>query len=455
MALFGSLIGLGLLWYYTPAIDKVRTNITGYLFISPAMAIITVFGLFPIAYAVYMSFWRWRVKQGAWRGLQNYLDVIGDWDGLLLFSAGFILLFFAYWVWMEAFKTRKAERTRRHEIHTVVLAASGLFTLYRGRELQVTDQVDWMVFAVVGLALIGSAGAVWTQFFGPKRDGDDSLLRLIPAFLLLGVSLFAITYGYDRMLNGVKHEEYLEGMVITFYYAFGSVPIQLSVALVLAYILYQNIKGKEMFRMVFFLPYVTPAVASAVVFRTVFARESTSLANQLLGLIGLDSQKWLYESKPFLNAMFGLNLEGFLAGPSMALVSIILLGVWTSPGYTTVIFLAGLGSIPSDLYEAARVDGASNRHLFRHITLPLLSPITFYLSILAFIGTFKAFNHIYVMRVPQSRGTADTASIVVFDTFKVDREYGLATAQAIILFLTILALTQMQRNIFEKRVFYG
>ena len=68
IALFGSLAGLGSLWYFTPAIGEVRTNITGYLFISPARAIIAVFGFFPIGYAVYMSFWRWRVRQGEWRG---------------------------------------------------------------------------------------------------------------------------------------------------------------------------------------------------------------------------------------------------------------------------------------------------------------------------------------------------------------------------------------------------
>jgi ABC-type sugar transport system permease subunit len=107
------------------------------------------------------------------------------------------------------------------------------------------------------------------------------------------------------------------------------------------------------------------------------------------------------------------------------------------------------------LYEAARVDGANQWHQFRYITLPLLSPITFFLSILAFIGTFKAFNTIYVMRDPFAQGTTDTASIVVFDTFFKANQFGYATAQAIVLFLIILALTQIQRTVFERRVFYG
>jgi ABC-type sugar transport system permease subunit len=101
------------------------------------------------------------------------------------------------------------------------------------------------------------------------------------------------------------------------------------------------------------------------------------------------------------------------------------------------------------------VDGASEWHLFRYITLPLLSPITFYLSILGFIGTFKSFNSIYVMRSPEARGTTDTIAIVVFDTFRQAQRYGEATAQAILLMLIILAITQFQRSFLERRVFYG
>jgi multiple sugar transport system permease protein len=156
-----------------------------------------------------------------------------------------------------------------------------------------------------------------------------------------------------------------------------------------------------------------------------------------------------------LNAIFGWNLTGFFAGPSLALMSIIVFGIWTYVGYNVIIYLAGLGQIPNDLYEAARVDGASEWHLFRYITLPMVSPITFYLSILGFIGTFKTFNHVYVMRSEQARGTADTISVVVFDTFRLMQQYGEAAAQAIILLVIIIAITQFQRTFLEKQVFYG
>ena len=175
----------------------------------------------------------------------------------------------------------------------------------------------------------------------------------------------------------------------------------------------------------------------------------------MVGLFGIEPLSWIAESESLINILFNLNLEGFWAGPSLAMVSVILFNIWTYTGYYTVVFLAGLGSIPGDLYEAAKVDGANDWHLFRRITLPLLSPVTFYLSVLGFIGTFKSFDSIYVMRDRFAKGTTDTASIVIFDSFRTDNNWSYAAAQAIILLLIILALTAVQRNVFERRVFYG
>jgi multiple sugar transport system permease protein len=247
----------------------------------------------------------------------------------------------------------------------------------------------------------------------------------------------------------------LTSLVVTLFYAIGSVPIQLFIALVLAYLLFQKIKGKDVFRMIYFLPYITPVVSTAVVFRIIFNPRETSLANMVLGWLGVSPLKWLFEPTPVINMLFGTNLEGLLAGPSLALVTIIIFGVWTFIGYNTVIFLAGLGAISKEIYEAAEIDGANAVGLFRHITFPLLSPVTFYLSLVSFIGTFKAFNHIYVMRVPSAQNTIITTSIEIFDRFYKANQYGYATSQAIILFLIILGLTYAQNRVFGKKVFYG
>lgn len=369
----------------------VREQITGYLFILPAVLIITVFGLFPIGYAIYMSTYNWRVRKGGFIGIDNYTKAVGDdWTGILIFISGLLLIAIAYWIWSSALKS--------------------------------LDNRKLIIGLVVALALVGAG---WT-----------------------------ISTGWGRMLEA-GDARFLESLPLTVFYALGTVPAEIGIALVLAYVLYQKIRGQELFRMLYFLPYITPVVATAVVFRTIFSPRETSLANQFLELIGLEAKKWLFEPKPFLNQMLGTNLEGFLAGPSMALVSIILFGVWTYVGYNTVIFLAGLGSIPAELYEAAEIDGAGKWQSFRYITLPLLSPVTFYLALIAFIGTFKAFNHIYVMRVPSALGTVDVASVEIFDTFYKANQYGYAAAQAILLFLIIMVLTFVQNKVFGERVFYG
>jgi ABC-type sugar transport system permease subunit len=317
--------------------------------------------------------------------------------------------------------------------------------------------IHWssMAFFYLGLILLLLAYRMWVDAFKP--DSRRFFARWTVALILLSLSVAVISLGWNEMKEPLNRRDlaFLRGLEITVYYAFGSIPLQLGLGLLLAYVLFQNLYGKQWFRMVFFIPYVTPAVASAVVFQRIFTGSQTSLMNSFLASIGGDTYRWVNESRPFLNVVFGLDLTGFMAGPSMALVSVIILGIWTYTGYNAVIFLAGLGGISNDLYEAAKVDGASPWHLFRHITLPLLSPITFYLSLLGFIGTFQAFNTLFVMRTPSAGGTLDTAGLVIYDSFRVHTDYGLATAQAIVLFVIIMVLTQLQRNVFEKQVFYG
>jgi ABC-type sugar transport system permease subunit len=144
-----------------------------------------------------------------------------------------------------------------------------------------------------------------------------------------------------------------------------------------------------------------------------------------------------------------------LSGPSLALVSIIIYNWWVFVGYDTVIYLAGLGAIPHELYEAAEIDGAGRWSIFRKITIPLLSPTTFFLSVIAVIGTFKAFNHIWIMKENAARATVDTTSILIYDTFRGNGQFGEAAAMAFILFGIILAISQIQNRIGDKLVFYG
>ncbi|MGV8050358.1 MAG: carbohydrate ABC transporter permease [Anaerolineaceae bacterium] len=368
---------------------KTKEQITGYLYILPALIIILIFGIFPIGYSIYMSLFNWQVTKGPFVGDKNYLLIFGSWKNLAVFLIGLALLILGSWVWRRAFRSLNNGLRIAHLVGALVLILGG-------------------VFFVTG----------WGQM-------------------------------YDT-----GNKDFLDSLIVTLYYAIGTVPIEIILGLVLAYILYQDIVGKEVFRMIYFLPYITPSISSAVVFQIMFSSRETSLANTIIGWLGIDPLRWRFEPKPVLE-LLGINISGIFSGPSLALVSIMIFGIWSFVGYNTVIFLAGLGNIPKEIYEAAEMDGGSKWDQFWNITIPMISPVTFYLTLIAFIGTFKAFNHLYVMRTPSAQSSVITTSLLIFDRFYKANQYGVATAQAIVLFVIILGLTFAQNKIMGERVFYG
>jgi len=133
-------------------------------------------------------------------------------------------------------------------------------------------------------------------------------------------------------------------------------------------------------------------------------------------------------------------------------VSIVIYTTWVFVGYDMTIFLAGLGNIPGELYEAARIDGADGWALFRYITVPLLSPTTFFLSLITIIGTFKAFNHIWVMT--QGDNGTTTASILIYRQMYEFQRAGYASALAFLLFTVILIVTIIQNRTAGRQVNY-
>jgi len=175
--------------------------------------------------------------------------------------------------------------------------------------------------------------------------------------------------------------------------------------------------------------------------------------------LNLEPQKWLWEPKGIFQLI--ATKAGFETwpawanGPSLALVVIIIYSIWVFVGYDTVIYLAGLGNISKDMSEAAEVDGANKWQIFRYITFPLLSPTTYFLTLISIIGTFKAFNHIWVMRLDAALQTTDTFSVVIFSEFFEKLRYGYASAMAFVLFAIILCLTYLNNKVQGSRVFYG
>jgi multiple sugar transport system permease protein len=372
--------------------SRLREGLSGYVFILPAVAIITVFGLFPILYAIYMSAHAWRVRRGAVLWLGNFEQLIGSWPGFGLLALGLGLIFFALWL----------------------------------------------------------PGRLHAPTATPTTQRPYRLLALA----LFVLALFCIGFGWDLM-RAAGDNRFLRSIEVTLYYALGTIPAQIVLGLLIAYVLFQNLKGQEWFRMIFFLPYIVPVVVAATVFSRLFSARETSFANTVATSLGLPVQRWLQEPTPVLELLTGLSVDGFWAGPSLALVVAIVFGIWNYTGFCVILYLAGLGNIPKELYEAAEIDGANRWAAFRNITVPLLSNVTFYLSVISFIGVLQVFNTIYVLRTPQALGSMDVVGIVIFDTFYLRNQYGLAAAQALLLFLLILYVTLIQYRVLGRRVHRG
>lgn len=304
-----------------------------------------------------------------------------------------------------------------------------------------------------GIALLLLAWWIWESAAGRSSTLGTFATLAAAAALLAGAWLLI---GELPRAIGAGDPVWWNGLLVTFYYAVGTIPAQLVVALVLAVLLFQDIRGRTFFRVAYFLPYIAPFVGTAAVFKLIFSSRPDAPVNAILGFFGIGPLLWLNSPQGIFSIVApGLGLPPLAAGPSLALVVIMIFGIWTFFGFNTVIFLAGLGNIPREMYEAAAIDGGGRWAQFRHVTLPLLSPTIYFLTLYSVIGTFKAFNHIYVLRTGAALGTTDTASVVIFQTFKRDTRYGYASALAILLLLVILMLTAVNSRLASKRVFYG
>ncbi len=262
--------------------------------------------------------------------------------------------------------------------------------------------------------------------------------------------------GIDNYTRAFTDPAMWHSLLITATYSVIAVPMQLGLGLALAYLLFQKVRGQGILRVLFFMPYITSTVASAAIWSFLYSPDK-GLINSILTPMGFPAVRWLSETTgifQILAAPLGVDLPTWAEGPSVAILALIIYTTWVFVGYDIAIFLAGLGNIPGELYDAAKVDGASGWTLFRHITFPLLSPTTFFLLVLTVIGTFKAFNHIWVMTQGGPADATTTASIYIFkQMFQLNR-YGYSAALSFILFFVILILTIIQNRYAGQRVVY-
>jgi multiple sugar transport system permease protein len=273
----------------------------------------------------------------------------------------------------------------------------------------------------------------------------------------------------NLLISGRRVQDFYVAMKNTLYYVIGVVPTQTVIALVLAVILNQKwLKGRGFFRTAFYFPSITSSVVISLIFIFLFTKggpvngmlqaifpnftpvtwldNADGVLHNILGLIGINrSTIGAWGSTEFLN----ITLWDWLSGPSVTMLMIMLLAIWTTIGTMMVIYLAALQNIPSQVFEASQVDGASTWQTFRYITLPLLRPTTFFIVTLGLIGTFQVFDQVYVVSKGAPQDTTLTMAYLVYrNAFNTQApSMGLASATAIVLFIIIFIFTLLQRRI--------
>ena len=267
---------------------------------------------------------------------------------------------------------------------------------------------------------------------------------------------------YRRIL---ADREFWLALANTVNYALYAVPLTLGSALVLALLIHRLRRGRDFLRTLFFLPHASAWVAVAMVWNLLFSFDFGPL-NAGLRAVGLDPLRWLEEPRGiiemFATGMLGLPrwpdppvIGPLLAGPSLALFSIILTTVWRDLGFFLVVFLAGLANIDPVYQEAARLDGAGPWQRLRHVTLPLLKPTTFFCLIVGTIGAFRVFVPILIM-TPQG-GPGKTTQTLIFYLYQkgfVEWRLGLGAAVAWLFLLLLIGLTAAQNRWIGRRVGY-
>lgn len=239
--------------------------------------------------------------------------------------------------------------------------------------------------------------------------------------------------GMKNYVDLFNDKKYLNSMKNTLVFTVGVVPFNIVFAIILAQMLNQKLKGCGIYRTLMFLPYITPVVVWAQVWKLILAGD-TGVLNSFLNIFGIRGKNWLFDMKMTM---------------PVVIANVIIKGV----GYNMVIFLSAMMSVPKSYYEAAELDGANTVQKFLHVTLPMISPTTFMVVIMTIIGAFKSFANIYNLT---AGGPARSTQIIILYIYqKAFREFkfGYAAAASIILFILILILTIIQWTLRRKMVY--
>ncbi len=339
------------------------------------------------------------------------------------------------------------------------------------REIRRTSGWGGLLYLIPALVLL-LAFEVWPIFFSVYV----SLWRWdVKPLDFIGIENYRTLFVDGFVTRDYKGDlvpgEVANSMLVTIYYVIGTVPIVIFLSFVLAYLLFRGLKGQGIFRTIYFLPYITASVAVAMVFTLIF-NPQFGVANAALEQFGLPAQQWLQDPNPALKAWTGWtgmsalqNIPDWLAGPSIALIVVCIYSIWASLGYAIVIYLAGLTSIPRDLADAARLDGAGEWTVMRTVIWPLLRPTTAFLVITSTIGSFQAFNPIFTLTRGSGLGRSEagapldttlTITVYIFRNFyERSNAVGYASAVAIVLSIMLLGLTLLQFRWYGRNAHYA
>jgi ABC-type sugar transport system permease subunit len=286
------------------------------------------------------------------------------------------------------------------------------------------------------------------------RALGEALLYMSPSLLLFAVFVFiplgrsiylSLFYtnpvgnprsfaGLDWYVELATSADFRRSLVTTFLFVAYTVLPGIALALLLATLANRRLRGINVFR-TFFSSTIAVSLAVAATIWGLLMNPQLGLLNYLLSLLGVRGPNWLID-------------------PSSALVAVSIVTIWNTLGFNTIVLLAGLQGIPEEVYESAKIDGATGPSIFRFITVPLLTPSLFFLMVVNIIQVFQAFTQIHVLtRGGPVNATNTLVYSIYLDAF-VNFQFGYASAQALVLFVIILALTIFQFSVVERRVHY-
>lgn len=242
--------------------------------------------------------------------------------------------------------------------------------------------------------------------------------------------------GFDNFKYLWEDPLFHSAVANTLIFVVGVVPLEIIISLTVAVLLNQIKVLAGFFRTIYFLPFVTSIVAISMVWKWIYNKDA-GLLNYFLSFVGIHPIDWLND-------------------PTWALPALIILAIWKSLGFNIMLFLVALNNVDKRLYSAATLDGSNAWERFLHVTVPMISPMTFLIAVNAVIGSFKVFDEIFSLFGGQA-GPGNAAMTVVFYLYRMfyeQNKYGVAAAAGVVLFFMILIVTLLQTWFSKKHVHY-